>query len=182
MASFGGKPLKIQIIGHSFVTRLKDFIRLNKDFTFFLNLRPMDYLVQFSGFAGASVSTLREKLDVVSDFEPDILFLLIGTNDLYNDSANSTAQKITDLVDTYHHILNIKYVFVAQITYRLPPQQPTRYPVDIVSFNEKVDEVNNILRINFHPEPFTSVWKLKGYGIAAPGHPPRWRSSDSAGK
>ena len=43
---------------------------------------------------------LREQLDVVSDFQPDIVFLLVGTNDLYNDSVATTAQKIVDLTDT----------------------------------------------------------------------------------
>jgi hypothetical protein len=94
MANFGGSPLKMQIVGHSFVTRLKDFIRSGDGVDFFLNLRPSDYLIQFSGFPGATVGKLREQLDVVSDFQPDIVFLLVGTNDLYNDSVATTAQKI----------------------------------------------------------------------------------------
>ena len=163
MASFGGSPLKIQIVGHSFVTRLKDFIRSGDGVDFFLNLRPSDYLIQFSGFPGATVGKLREQLDVVSDFQPDIVFLLVGTNDLYYDSVATTAQKIVDFTDTLRHMLNIKFVFVGQVTYRLPPQQATRYPVDVVQFNDKVDSLNSLLIHKFSEEQFISLWKLKGF-------------------
>lgn len=104
MDKSGWTPLKIQNVGHSFVTKLKDFIRSTDDVNFFLYLSASDYLIQFSGFPGATVDTLRNKLDVVEDFQPDVVFLLVGTNDLYNNSVDSIAQKIVDMTDTLHKI------------------------------------------------------------------------------
>ena len=76
-------PTKIQLFGHSFVTRLKKFIREEPSLKFNLGLQG-NPLVQFSGYSGATIETLSKKFEVVSDFAPDILIMLVGTNDIYN--------------------------------------------------------------------------------------------------
>ena len=139
MENLGGSSLKVQTIGYSFVSRLKDFIRVWDDVDYSFNLNPAQYLIQFSGLPGATVDKLRNELDVVTDFQPDIIFLLVGTNDLFNHSAEATTQGIIDLTDTLHHVLNIKfvYMYIGHITYRLPSQQPSRYPVTLSNLMRK---------------------------------------------
>ena len=127
MAGLIDTPLKIQLLGHSFVTRLKQFIQTHEDLSFTFNLRPREYLVQFSGFPGACVEDLLKNLEVVSDFHPDIVILLIGTIDLYNYGPVVTAEKIKDFAAILHNRLHIKYVCVGQILYRSIPHQPTRF-------------------------------------------------------
>ncbi|KAL4238778.1 hypothetical protein ACF0H5_003485 [Mactra antiquata] len=92
--------VNIQIFGHSFVKRLKDFIRRSEDISFSLGLSG-NHLIQYSGIPGATVEVLRRNLDLVKDFQPDILILLIGTCDIYNRnlSAECVANKIIDFVD-----------------------------------------------------------------------------------
>ena len=75
-------PIKIQIFGHSFVSRLRLFIRDEENLRYDLGLHNSP-LVQYSGYPGANVNRLISNLEVVTDFGPDILVVLVGTNDLY---------------------------------------------------------------------------------------------------
>ena len=75
---------KVQILGHSFVTRFKTFIKQNLDqYSYILNLDPNDIMIQYTRTPGSYVHSLREKhLEDVKDFEPEIVILNIGSNDL----------------------------------------------------------------------------------------------------
>lgn len=163
MADFLQKTLKIQVFGHSFVTRLRNFIKYNADVNYSLNLRQSDYMIQYSGFPGASVETLLAKLEVVSDFHPDVVFLLIGTNDLYSQTAADTANKIIKLVNILETDLKIRYVCVGQITPRAEPKQPTRYPVNIETFNNKVHMLNKLLYDRLHGQQSACLWRMRGF-------------------
>ncbi|KAH3808203.1 hypothetical protein DPMN_136556 [Dreissena polymorpha] len=90
--------LKVQLFGHPFVNNLKDFIRHDTTLRFDLNLQGHP-LVQYSGFSGARVDTLHDRLTVISDFKPEIVVLIIGTNDIYDSSCSiiSVANKIENL-------------------------------------------------------------------------------------
>ncbi|KAH3738400.1 hypothetical protein DPMN_045033 [Dreissena polymorpha] len=92
---------KVYIFGHSFVNRLKDFIRHDPSlrYDFGLTGSPM---IQYTGFPGATVGRLRNNLENIVDFNPDIVVLVIGTNDIFdpNHSTLPVASAIRDLVDT----------------------------------------------------------------------------------
>ncbi|KAH3781566.1 hypothetical protein DPMN_159397 [Dreissena polymorpha] len=105
--------LKVQLFGHSFVRHLKDFIRDDNTLRFDLNLQGHP-LVQYSGFSGTRVDTLHDRLTVISDFEPEIVVLIIGTYDIYGSSCSiiSVANKIEDQVRTLLFELNVRYVTV----------------------------------------------------------------------
>lgn len=132
---------KVQLFGHSFVNRLKSFIKSSPELSYSFNLPPQDFLVQYTGFPGAKVQELRANLEHVSDFEPDLLIILIGTNDLYHFDATSTATYILDLVDTLQYILHVPKVVVCQTIYRVPAIGLSRYPVNVEGFSVKVDEL-----------------------------------------
>ena len=151
----------MQIVGHSFVKRLKTFIASSADLSHSLNLPPGKFLVQYSGFPGAQVHDLRAKLDVISDFQPDLVIMLVGTNDLFHHSPSHTAAQITDLVDTLRFVLKVPEVVVCQTLNRGVPTTPSRYPVDVSEFAEKVSALNRTLDRTL--KGFATLWRLKGF-------------------
>ena len=73
---------KILLCGHSFINRFKNFISEHRhDYSYSLNLVPYDYMVQYSGKSGGKVKDLWGVEDL-KDFEPDIVVLQCGSNDL----------------------------------------------------------------------------------------------------
>lgn len=155
----------IQIFGHSFVKRLKCFLHEQVQLRFNLNLSSSP-LVQYSGYSGAVVGTLRSNLTDIVDFSPDIVVLLIGTNDLFNPevTAVSLTSSILDLVDSLIFLCRVKKVVVCQILHR-QPTSTGRYRVDTEWFNNRVDETNHLLssRIQMLPHDHVIFWRLKGF-------------------
>ena len=80
---------KILLLGHSFISHFKRFVKNNQThFTYSLNLDPREVMVQYSSLPGATVTAIRKKrLSDVEDFEPDMVILQIGTNDLADDQC-----------------------------------------------------------------------------------------------
>ncbi|KAH3849225.1 hypothetical protein DPMN_091621 [Dreissena polymorpha] len=158
--------LKVQLFGHSFVRHLKDFIRDDNTPCFDLNLQRHP-LVQYSGFSGARVDTLHDRFTVISDFEPEIVGLIIGTNAIYDSSCSiiSVANKIEDLVRTLLFELNVRYETVLQCLHRSAPQASSKYPVDTMWFNNRVDSLNFLLseRLKLVSDSRACLWRLKGF-------------------
>ena len=75
---------RVLILGHSYVQHLRNFTRCTEGFHPQLNL-DSSVLVQYSGLSGATVSRVKANLEVVEDFEPHLVILLIGTNNLFKD-------------------------------------------------------------------------------------------------
>ena len=113
---------KIQIFGHSFVCRLKCFIRDNSDYAFNLNIDGHP-LVQYSGFPGVTVTKLYNKIEHIVDFSPDLLFLVVGTNDIYDESVSTeeVANSIFNLAEVIHHQSKTQRIVIVQVLYRHPP-------------------------------------------------------------
>ena len=139
-------PTKVQLFGHSFVSRIKQFIREEPSLKYDLGLQG-NPLIQFSGYPGATIDRLREKLEVVSDFSPDILIILIGTNDIYdvNLTVDGIVDRLCDMVAYSLHFLQVPKVVVGQILHRCTPSVRSRYPVDREWFNDRVDTVHLLL-------------------------------------
>lgn len=86
-------PTRVLVLGHSFVARFKAFLRDNvSKFTFSLNLDPKQFMIQYFGRPGATVSSIRRNLEIVGDFEPSIVILEIGSNDLCD--SMTTAEEV----------------------------------------------------------------------------------------
>ena len=92
----------MQLFGHSFITHFKRFIRTNaSDFDYNLNLDKREVMIQFSGYPGALVEALIHwGLSNVYDFEPDLVVLEIGTNDLLSSPPETVANAIVSLVNS----------------------------------------------------------------------------------
>ena len=153
---------KVQFFGHSFVKHLKTFIKNSTDLSYSLNLPGQDFMIQYTGLPGARVEDLRNNLDNVTDFKPDLLVLIIGTNDLFNRSPCQVTSNIVDLVDTLLFLHRVPKVVVCQTLYRTPPARYTKYAVDIEEFNLKVDQLNRNLDSALK-KVTSSLWRLKGF-------------------
>lgn len=141
-------PTKILVQGHSFISRLKDFINANQDnYSLSLNLDPNEFLFTYSGKPGGRVAHLYSDVCLAS-CTPNIVVLQIGSYDLCNSniSPEEVASAIIQYIEYLSNVIHVQHVIVMQILHRLPPSVPVRYFVDIPLFNQKVDETNYILR------------------------------------
>ena len=154
---------RIQIFGHSYVRRLKDYIKQSDNLTFSLNLQQPT-LVQYSGFPGASVDRLQQNLDVIQDFQPNLVILIIGTNDLCSPTT-TPEQLAADIAKLANNIIciGVSRVLVLPILYRQSSQRPSRYHVDIPWFNERVHQVNGKLADAMKHIERARMWKIKGF-------------------
>ena len=69
-------------------------------------------------------------MEVIRDFKPDIVVLLVGTNDLYQPSVtpDSVATDSLALMQALHFECSVKKVIYFPILYRTKPTLHTRYP------------------------------------------------------
>lgn len=160
--------MKIQVFGHSFVRRLKSYIKSSSDASFHFNLEGHP-LVQYSGYPGAIVDRLMTKLEHISDFAPDIVLLVVGSNDIYDCFVDpeDVAAKIMNLASSIHIQCRVQIVIVAQITHRCPPSVTIRYRVDTSIYNGRVDTLNRSLHRLSGLHSWCRFWRLKGFW--APG-------------
>ena len=160
---------RIMVFGHSFVKRLWEFIRANsEDFSFHMRLyNEGPPLIQYTGLPGAITTSLRQHVDAIVDFEPNIVILVIGTNDIYDYSLTpqAAANRIMDFVDSLLQEYGVEQVILLQTLHRHQPTVHTRFPVDVVSYNQRVDEMNLYLDQNLsnRTNGHAYLWRLKGF-------------------
>ena len=158
---------KILLLGHSFISHFKRFLKTNLNtFSYSINLNPREVMVQYASCPGATVEKLeRTCMSDVEDFEPDVVVLQIGTNDLADPTCTpeKLVKKITGLVRTLLTTYKVKYVAVLQILHRFPSSRPTRHKVDVPTFNKKVDDANDLLTKSLSGVPGCRFWRHKGF-------------------
>ncbi len=138
--------VRIQIFGHCFVSRLKSFIPTDEKFNYNLNIHQ-PALVPYAGHSGAKIPKLRNSLETIEDFEPHIVILIIGTNDLYDidNSPQSVTQQIMDLLDHILFTFGVQKTIVYPVLHRMETTILTRWPVYVSLFNKRADETNRLL-------------------------------------
>ena len=79
--------VKILVMGDSFIANFKEFLKKNwEEYSISLNLHLREVMIQYSSKRGGTVQKLQtHQLQDVTDFEPDIVFLQIGSNDLCDE-------------------------------------------------------------------------------------------------
>ena len=82
-------PIRVLIVGHSFIRRVHDFLCRNFNAHIAKNLSlDGDLLVRWHGIGDRTVSKTREyDLGVVEEFAPNVVIMQLGTNDLTTISA-----------------------------------------------------------------------------------------------
>ena len=139
--------IKILLQGHSFIKRMKTFIRDTRPrYSYALNLSPAEFMVQYSGVSKGKIANLWRDSEV-PDFTPDIVVLQCESNDLCDISVSPTmvCERLIEYCEQIINVNNVKHVVIMQIIHRLPPLYKIRYEVDTTWFN-RVDETNTKLR------------------------------------
>lgn len=157
-------PLTVQICGHSFIKHMKTYIRDAPNFDYQFSLDARDFMIQ-TMFSGSYVKNIVDNIELISTFEPQVVFLLVGANEL-SDPAMSTNDIVSSIKQTVHYLhyeCKVQMIFVCQAIYRLPSQINTRYSVNVSWYNTRVDAFNMDLEGTFHNCCYTKVWRLKGF-------------------
>jgi lysophospholipase L1-like esterase len=141
-------PFRSMVLGHSIVRRLADFVHLNP-----VNLDPSTD-VYWSGVGGHTLDTLiRLDLSKVSDYQPDIVVLIIGDNDVKaGSSAEEIAYKIISLVSVLHARYQVTSVIVCGLLPRFP-----RYH-RWWDYNVCASTVNDILSHELQRFTYSKFW------------------------
>lgn len=164
--------LKVLLLGHSFIAGFKRFLmeRDSDEHNVTLNLSQKEFLIQFSGRRGASISQIRADLEIVADFQPDICIIQAGTNDIGSkpgdcmdsDWEEHIAGQLYALAQHLVQAFRVKRVVIMQILHRIHPSRPVRYPVIIDWFNARCDRINHLLYALAQDDRQVRFWKHKG--------------------
>lgn len=163
---------QILILGHSFISRLKIFASKRPHHSVDLNmgLNPNNEKVLMEGFPGGNLQTMKTRgMKVVHRFNPQIVVLQIGSNDLCNhtNTVQDVARGIIELAITLKFSHGIKKVCILQVLHKVPPKKRTRHQVDITWFNERCDELNRFLGNYFKDNKVENIsfWKHQGFWL-----------------
>ena len=121
---------RVLILGHSFIRRLHEFVRLptnalreDFDITTPMNLR-------WHGVGGRTVAkVIRYDLEIVRQFSSDIVILQLGTNDISDRSIRSAltvGSQLEDLTRQLHEQFGVTVVCVCQTILRENPHLNVR--------------------------------------------------------
>lgn len=148
--------VRVAVIGHSFIRRLRDFTDRNGIRN--LNLDSQFYSVSLRGQGGLRLDQLSYDASILRfDSTPEICFLQLGENDV---KVNSVPLKIaTDLVaiaNFLHDGVGVKLVLIGQLLRRLPYASCN-------NFNLKVVEINRCLQAMTAHIDGVEFWSHRGF-------------------
>ena len=170
-------PVRVLVLGHSFVRRLRE--HLDRLATPPFGLRPAGHLVRLVGLGGLQFPCLLRQLWAVCEPGYDLVLLDFGTNDLAAGcSAELRADRVVAVAETMLAIYGVKRVVVLEVfpradgRYRCPPE-----------FNSEARHFNILIRerlafsnqIHFHQHKgMVTNWQqylvdgvhLNGFGMS----------------
>lgn len=147
---------RVLFLGHSFTWRLERFIQnctslhIQKDFGL-----PSSTPLKFHGNGGRTVDSLRRHdWPIVEEFQPTILILDIGSNDLPNPRIPVVliANNILALIRDLHFKLRVGHIVLGEILPRQPPQ------AFLSNLNYLTLLLNQLLLAGLKPLPFATLW------------------------
>ena len=148
------KPCAL-VLGHSFVSRFKVFLK-REEFSKNLNLDDT-CRVFFSGIGGRTVEKImRFDLEKLYVLQPQIVILEIGSNDLCDVAVDPEAigSQIMTLINRLRYEFGVERVVVCQILYR--QNQP--YP----QYNSSVTALNSWLKVKLSNVQYATLWRHRG--------------------
>ena len=139
-------PLRILILGHSFIRRLHVFLCQNFNEVFARNLHiDGDLSITLHGIGGRTISkVIRHGLGIVEKFAPEIVVIQVGTNDLSSLSAVETGSALEDLSRLLHESHGVQRVCVCHTIFR------GNAPL----FNRQVKLLTKYLKVVLEPIPY----------------------------
>ena len=108
------KPVRILVLGHSYVRRLRDHLDATGQVNF--NLQPVGHSVHFRGIGGLRFPRLIRELPSLCEAGYDMVLLDLGTNDI---SAGCSPDILVDMVMSVAETLvadyGVKQVIITEI-------------------------------------------------------------------
>lgn len=159
-------PVKVKIMGHSFVSRLQHFIRLSHAYNANLNLDNSLCNISYSALPGGTIKKFRDsQMPILMNSHVDVVVIQIGSNDLCKLSLDprSLSANIINLVRDLHVQSGVTNVVVMQILHRHIPRNPAKSRgLDVVNYNQRVDVLNGLLSESLRDISYALFWKHKG--------------------
>ena len=134
-------PIRVLILGHSFIRRVHDFLCRNFNAHIAKNLSlDGDLLVRWHGIGDRTVSKTREyDLGVVEEFAPNVVIMQLGTNDLTTISAGRW-----NWLGNWRSVSFTLWVIESGIDLRQ----------NASSFNKQADLLTKYLKVVLEPIPY----------------------------
>ncbi|XP_061192120.1 uncharacterized protein LOC133200319 [Saccostrea echinata] len=131
--------VKVVILGHSFIRRLRDFVFATPDF-YNLRLYPSHFSVEFRARGGLTIRQLANCSSLINFVDQDVCFLQIGSNDLCDASlpVKDIANAITSFASFLIITGKVKIVIIGQVLFRSSQVTDPWY-------NDRVTELNVLL-------------------------------------
>ena len=147
------------ILGHSFVRRMKVFLRnntVNSSLNEHFGLEN-SCIVKLIGNGGRTVERLmRHDLRAAIATKPAILVLEIGSNDLSDPSEDPEiiGETITAFVDVWRYEIQHKFTVICQVIPRRNPPFP--------KYNRRVERLNKCLQDSLADSRVVKFWRHRG--------------------
>ena len=153
--------VKVLLLGHSFIRRLHEHCQcINFES---LGLNPEEFSLYWKGLGGLKAKDLFQFTDMITDIQPAILYLEIGTNDLCDPNVlpDDIALLVLNFVTTsLEYFPFLKHVILGQVIKRdmnAPRQRLTR-----TDFPDCVKLFNALMKGLFKDIPEATYWRHKG--------------------
>ena len=151
---------RVLILGHSFIRRLHEFVRLptnalREDFDV---TNPMT--LRWDGVGGRTLAkVIRYDLEI-RQFSPDIVILQLGTNDITDCSIRSAltvGSQLEDLTKLLHEQFGVTVVCVCQTILK-----------ENAHLNVRIRMLTDYLRVVLQPLPLAFYWRHRGFWRTTP--------------
>ncbi|XP_062594564.1 uncharacterized protein LOC134255982 [Saccostrea cucullata] len=144
--------LRICLLGHSFVTRLRRYMDSHPDLMN-LKLHQDFYSVSVRARGGLRISSVARSRDFLTfDMLPHVCFMQIGENDILLHTNEMIVRDILSLASYLHSGIGIQTVIVGQLLRRQPWASSPDFNERIIAINVMLrEQCSNISGVHFWP-------------------------------
>ena len=162
---YDSSPLRVLVLGHSFIRRTHDFIKDNAAEFDNFHIRYNEAQVSIKGIGGATIQDYidmltSERVDIIDVVRPELVIIQLGTKELsWHDVrpdflGENMRTLVNELLDR-----RVKRVVICRTLKRgtvgIPPTMP--------HFNGRVTVFNNWIRDNLALHPRVDIWNHRGF-------------------
>lgn len=150
---------RVLILGHSFVHRLHSFIVSSSNLTLSLGIAE-PIIMKWHGIGGRTIAkVLAYDLHVVESFQPHLVILELGTNDLSHLDPTTVGSSLEDLAQVLHSRYGVQRVVVCQTLFRDKAPE----------FNNTVTLLNKYSEVVIPSLPYANFWKHRSLWNSSKG-------------
>lgn len=145
---------RVLVLGDSFIRRLREFV-LGTPQNFSVNFHLTHCaVIKWHGVGGCTITkTIQYNLHVIESFNPDIVTIQLGSNDLTSETALRVGSAIDDFVRLLHDVYNVQVIYVCQTIMRQHQS----------AFNRKAKLLTKYLKVVLEPIPYAHFWGHRGF-------------------